>query len=544
MNNAPDRYDSAAAKAARELAELRQQAEQVRAVLSQLQRDVLEAESHLGSIEAAQLLEANEQLVLATLQARTDVETAEQALKEVSRAAELDTLTELPNRLLLLDRFAHAIASARRRRSRLAVLFLDLNDFKQINDTLGHAVGDEVLKLASHRLVSSVRAADTVSRHGGDEFVILLTDVSRASDAVLIADKIVATLAAPSYVDDHVLRLTASIGISIYPDDGEDADTLIALADAAMYRAKRQGPGSFVFHDEEPGSERLPEPSAFDSLRRPLTHYELALAAHENRHAELQEANEQLVRAAIGAQELQAAAEEAQQRQTEFMAVLAHELRNPLTPIRTAAALLGRVRADEPLLRRVQAVIERQVVHMAKLVDDLLDVSRTHTGKLRLERRVVEMAGVIDEAVESCRPAMDTRLQHFGIHVPLCALEVNGDPVRLTQILSNLLDNASKYTHVGGEIGLSVVVVDHAVVMTVSDSGIGITAEALPKVFDPFVQDTHAIGFNGFGLGIGLTVVRELVEAHGGHVIASSAGSGLGSQFVVTIPLAERPPAS
>ena len=544
MNNAPDRYDSAAAKAARELAELRQQAEQVRAVLSQLQRDVLEAESHLGSIEAAQLLEANEQLVLATLQARTDVETAEQALKEVSRAAELDTLTELPNRLLLLDRFAHAIASARRRRSRLAVLFLDLNDFKQINDTLGHAVGDEVLKLASHRLVSSVRAADTVSRHGGDEFVILLTDVSRASDAVLIADKIVATLAAPSYVDDHVLRLTASIGISIYPDDGEDADTLIALADAAMYRAKRQGLGSFVFHDEEPGSERLPEPSAFDSLRRPLTHYELALAAHENRHSELQEANEQLVRAAIGAQELQAAAEEAQQRQTEFMAVLAHELRNPLTPIRTAAALLGRVRADEPLLRRVQAVIERQVVHMAKLVDDLLDVSRTHTGKLRLERRVVEMAGVIDEAVESCRPAMDTRLQHFGIHVPLCALEVNGDPVRLTQILSNLLDNASKYTHVGGEIGLSVVVVDHAVVMTVSDSGIGITAEALPKVFDPFVQDTHAIGFNGFGLGIGLTVVRELVEAHGGHVIASSAGSGLGSQFVVTIPLAERPPAS
>jgi signal transduction histidine kinase len=150
------------------------------------------------------------------------------------------------------------------------------------------------------------------------------------------------------------------------------------------------------------------------------------------------------------------------------------------------------------------------------------------------------MADLIDEAVRSCRPAMDARLQHFGVFVPSCALDVDGDPVRLTQVLCNLLGNASKYTQVGGEIGLSVTAAKDVIVMTVSDNGIGITAEALPRVFEPFVQDKHAIGFSGSGLGIGLTVVRELVEAHGGSVVASSAGSGFGSQFVVTLPLIGR----
>jgi len=535
VNKIPDRKDDAVAKAARELAQLRQQAEQARATLARLQLDVDEAESRLGSSQAAQLLEANEQLVLAMLRAQSDAETAALVLNDVSRSAELDALTELPNRVLLLDRFARAIASARRRRARLALLFLDLNNFKQINDALGHAAGDEVLKLAAQRLASSVREADTVSRHGGDEFVILLTEVSQAADATLIADKVLAALGAPSRVGDHVLRLTASIGISIYPDDGEDAGTLIDRADAAMYRAKRHGLGGFVLHGEEISSERSMEPPALASLKRPLTLYELALAEHGRRHTQLREANEQLVLVALGAQELQAAAEQEQRRQTELLAVVAHELRDPLSPIRTAAALLSRVRIEE--LPRVQAIIERQVAHMSRLVGDLLDVTRVNTGKLRLERRVVDMAGIIDEALDACRPAMDTRLQHFGIHVPSCAVEVHGDPVRLVQILSNLLDNASKYTPDGGNIGLSVVVVDDAIVMTVSDSGIGISAETLPSVFEPFVQDPHAIGFNGVGLGIGLTVVRELVGAHGGNIVASSAGNGLGSRFIVTLPL-------
>ncbi|HEY0661168.1 MAG TPA: diguanylate cyclase [Lysobacter sp.] len=521
---------------------MQQQAEQARAALARLHRDVIEAEGLLDSSQSARLIEANEQLVAAALRAQSEAEAASRALDELSRSAELDALTALPNRVWLLDRFAGAIAFAKRHGTQMALLFLDLNNFKQINDTLGHAVGDEVLKLAAQRLASLVREEDTVSRYGGDEFLILLTEVSHASDSTLVADKVIAALAAPSRVGEHVLRLTASIGISIYPDDGEDAETLIGLADAAMYRAKRLGLGSFICHGEEPPSARSLQLPALASLQRPFTHHEFASAEHERRNVQLREANGELVLAALSAQELLAAAERSQQQQKEFLAVVAHELRNPLTPIRIAAEMLGLVHADE--MPRYQAIIEQEVEHMVRLVSDLLDVSRVNTGKLRLERRVVDMTSIIDEAVDACRPAMDTRMQSFRVQVPPRALEVDGDPVRLAQILRNLLDNASKYTPKGGDIGLSVTVEGDAIVMIVSDSGIGISVDALPRVFEPFAQEPHAIGFSGAGLGIGLTVVRELVEAHGGTVVASSAGTGLGSRFVVTLPLiAPRPPA-
>jgi diguanylate cyclase (GGDEF)-like protein len=541
VNNSPDRSESPAARAAPELAQLQQQIGEARALLGRLQRDVAEAESNLNSIQTAQLLEANEQLVLAVLRAQIDAETAAQALNDMSRSSELDTLTELPNRTLLLDRFAQASANARRHGTRMALLFLDLDNFKQVNDTLGHAIGDEVLKLVALRLASAVREADTVSRYGGDEFVILLTEVSQASDARAIADKMIAALGAPCHVGDQVLHLTASIGVCIYPDDGEDADTLIRRADTAMYRAKRQGLGSVAFHVEGPASETDLKRPALESRRQAVTDLEPAPAEHEHSRMQLREAREanaQLVLAALGAQELQSAAERAHERLTKLMAVVAHELRNPLQPIRTAAALLGRVQSEE--LPRLQAIIERQVERVISLVGDLLDVSRASTGKLRLERQVVDMAGVIAEAVDACRPSMTARAQHFAFDVPSCPLEVNGDPVRLVQIVSNLLDNASKYTPEGGEIGLSVAVVKGDMVITVTDSGIGSSAEALPHIFEPFAQETHAIGFNGVGLGIGLAVVRELAEAHGGHVAVRSAGIGLGSQFVVTLPLAER----
>jgi diguanylate cyclase len=299
-------------------------AEDAQARLARLPKNGTDAGS-AGSRQASTLVEANEQLVLAMLRAHTDAEAAAQTLKEVSRSAERDALTGLPNRVLLLDRLALAIASAKRHRARLALLFLDIDKFKQINDTLGHAVGDEVLKGAADGLVSSVRGADTVSRHGGDEFIILLTDLSQASDAVPIAEKVIAALDAPSRVGDHVFRLAASIGISIYPDDGEDADTLIDRADAAMYRAKRQGLGRFVFHGETPAIERNLKPPVLESLQQSSLQYELALAEHERRHAQLREANEQLVLAALSARELQVAAEEALQRQTELPAVRQRE---------------------------------------------------------------------------------------------------------------------------------------------------------------------------------------------------------------------------
>ena len=251
---------------------------------------------------------------------------------------------------------------------------------------------------------------------------------------------------------------------------------------------------------------------------------------------EMREANAQLVIAALSAQNLQASAEHTLAQQRNILTLVAHELRNPLTPISMIAGRLVRVPSEE--LPRMQALIEGQVQHMSRLVDDLLDVSRASTGKLRLDCRIVDMVQIIHEAIDVCRPVMNTRHLHFTTELPTCALSVDGDPVRLTQILGNLLGNAAKYTPAGGNVTLSVTAKDDVLEMSICDDGIGISAPALPFIFEPFVQDVHAIGFNGAGLGIGLTVVRELVEAHGGTVIGMSDGDGKGSTFIVTLPLA------
>lgn len=282
-----------------------------------------------------------------------------------------------------------------------------------------------------------------------------------------------------------------------------------------------------------------PTPSVPSQATRCFAKVDAALAATVfRRRSRLREVSEQLVEAALNVQELQGAAEQARRQQTEFIAVLAHELRSPLTSIRNAAALLGRLSANE--LPSVQAVIERQVAHLSRLVGDLLDVSRVVTGKLRLDIDSLDLADIIEESVGACRPDMDARGQRLQLGLPSHTLRLRGDALRLVQVVTNLLDNASKYTPHGGRIAMSVVVVDDtAIVMTVSDSGIGIAPDALPRVFEPFVQDAHAMCFHGGGLGIGLALVRELVEAHGGSVDARSAGIGLGSQFVVTLPLAE-----
>ena len=236
--------------ATRTLAQLHEQTMRVRIELARLQRDLGQVQRDFDSARAAQLLEANEHLVLAALRAETLAEMAVNDLDALARVSQRDALTDTPNRTLMLDRLESAIALARRRGTRAAVLFLDLDDFKQINDTLGHAVGDAVLQLVARRAEAVVRDSDTVSRHGGDEFLVLLTEVSKGADAALIAAKLLAAVAAPSRIGEHELRLSASLGIAVYPEDGDATDTLIGRADAAMYRAKKDGPGCFRFHDE------------------------------------------------------------------------------------------------------------------------------------------------------------------------------------------------------------------------------------------------------------------------------------------------------
>ncbi|MDP9012369.1 MAG: diguanylate cyclase [Pseudomonadota bacterium] len=519
-----------------ELADLQNEIEQARMVLTLLHEGTMAAKRSRNGQRTTELLAANEQLVVAALRAQTTAEAATRKLKQIARAAEVDALTGLHNRVSLQDRFDYAVAIAKRVGTRLALLFIDLDNFKQINDTLGHAVGDQVLRVAAKRLAAAVRGSDIVSRHGGDEFLVLVTDVSYTADVIQIALKLLSALGLPLRIGADVLRLAASIGISSFPEDGEDASTLIHRADAAMYRAKRSGGGGFAFHGSTALDSVSAEPRARAALHYPLTHYRAALAEQARRYTQLRDANEQLVLATLDAQTLRDAAEHTERCQKNFLAVLAHELRNPLASIQQAAALLHPGRMDEALLRRIQGIIERQVSQMARLVTDLLDVARITSGKLRLERQPVDLNTIVDEAVDACRPGMDARLQHLTVRCPPDPVELHGDPVRLAQILSNLLDNATNFTKEGGYIRISVVTDPASISIAISDTGIGMSPESSSTIFEPFMQDINAIGLNGAGLGIGLAVVRELVVAHGGTISASSAGIGLGSTFVVTLP--------
>jgi signal transduction histidine kinase len=223
-------------------------------------------------------------------------------------------------------------------------------------------------------------------------------------------------------------------------------------------------------------------------------------------------------------------------RKDEFLAVLAHELRTPLAPIRNAAGIASAVHATEAQLRWSQGVIERQVRHMARLLDDLLDVSRITRGKLELRKERIDLRAVVDAAIETARPTIDARRHALKVELPVELPPMDADSLRLAQVISNLLTNAAKYTDAGGHIRLTLQAEDRAVLIRVADDGIGIAAEALPSIFQMFSQLRPALERSEGGLGIGLALVKGLVELHGGSVAARSAGNGRGSEFLVRLP--------
>lgn len=236
------------AEAAATLAQLQRQIAEARVELDRLRNDLATVRSDFDATHAAQLLEANEQLVLASLTAQAATASAQADLDELSRVAQRDGLTGLSTRALMLDRLDNALSLAERHGSRIAVMFVDLDDFKHINDTLGHAVGDAVLQWVARQLASAVRDSDTVSRYGGDEFLILLTELAHPADAHAIALKMQAAIHRPCDASTPALSLSASVGIALYPEHGTDATTLVHHADAAMYAAKRRGRGGVAFH--------------------------------------------------------------------------------------------------------------------------------------------------------------------------------------------------------------------------------------------------------------------------------------------------------
>lgn len=206
-----------------------------------------------------------------------DIGTSRTLSNRMLYLAQHDSLTDLPNRALLHDRLNHAISLAHRRRKQMAVLFLDVDRFKHVNDSLGHVIGDRLLQAVARRLLSCVRRSDTVSRRGGDEFVILLSEINQAQDAALSAEKLLQTLSVPYHIDQHELRVTGSIGIIVYPDDGTDADLLLKHADVAMYHAKEQGRNNYQFFEPDLNARLLERQILESGLRRAIEGRELVL---------------------------------------------------------------------------------------------------------------------------------------------------------------------------------------------------------------------------------------------------------------------------
>jgi signal transduction histidine kinase len=231
------------------------------------------------------------------------------------------------------------------------------------------------------------------------------------------------------------------------------------------------------------------------------------------------------------------ALKEADRRKDEFLATLAHELRNPLAPLRYGLDLLRRD-PDRENAADIRDTMDRQLVHLVRLIDDLLDVSRVSLGKIELRKERIQVADIVRAALEASRPAIDAASHSLSVDMPSKPIWLEADLTRLAQVVGNLLTNAAKYTPDGGKIWLSVKSVDDTVTITVSDTGIGIAADMQSKIFELFTQADHRFDRDRGGLGIGLALVKQLVEMHGGTVEAESAGAGTGSMFTVRLPLA------
>jgi CheY-like chemotaxis protein len=235
--------------------------------------------------------------------------------------------------------------------------------------------------------------------------------------------------------------------------------------------------------------------------------------------------------------ETEQALQAADRHKNEFLATLAHELRNPLAPLRNGLEIMRLAELSPEMVAEARDMMDRQLGQMVRLIDDLLDLNRISRGRIELRKEVVDVAMVAQQAVETSRPLIEQRGHRLTVRVPRDPLHVNADATRLTQVFANLLNNAAKFTDGGGDILLTIEQHENTAVVSVHDTGVGIPAPMLARVFDMFTQVDRSLERSQGGLGIGLSLVRGLVEMHGGSVVARSAGAGQGSEFVVCLPL-------
>jgi signal transduction histidine kinase/ActR/RegA family two-component response regulator len=258
------------------------------------------------------------------------------------------------------------------------------------------------------------------------------------------------------------------------------------------------------------------------------------------RATELEASNRALQQETEERRQAEVALRHADQRKDEFLATLAHELRNPLAPMVNAMKILELPAADPAIVNQTHGMIRRQLAQLVRLVDDLLDVSRVTSGKLVVRKQSAELAGIVTSAVETARPLLDQRRQTLTVDLPRQSVRLQGDPVRLAQVFANLLNNAAKYSEPGRSIALTAEVKDGSAIVRVADQGAGIAPEALTAIFEMFTQ-VEPSSTTQSGLGVGLALARRLVELHGGTIVAESPGVGRGSVFTVTLPVDTTP---
>ncbi len=365
-----------------------------------------------------------------------------------------------------------------------------------------------------------VLTRDLFTQVPGDRFAIdWLSDYDQALDALCKGTHDV-------YLVDY--RLEARTGLELLRDARACGRTgpVIMLTGKGQreiaLEALRLGAADYL---EKAGlTETVLERAILFALRQHRYEAELERKVRE-RTEELARANEAL--------------REQDRRKDEFLATLAHELRNPLAPIRNALEIMKLAADDPAAVAQSRAMLERQVGQMVRLIDDLLDVSRVSTGKLRVQPEPVLLGAVIEAAVEISRPVLERAGVVFTLRLPDRPVALSADRVRMAQVFSNLLNNAAKYTEPGGSVSLTAEQTGAQVVVRVRDTGVGIPPEVLPRVFDLFTQVDRTLNRSQGGLGIGLALVRRLVELHDGSVSVRSDGPGKGAEFIVRLPLGD-----
>ncbi|HYG75277.1 MAG TPA: ATP-binding protein [Planctomycetota bacterium] len=375
-----------------------------------------------------------------------------------------------------------------------------------------------------------------MSDHSMDAIIVSPSAADAQLTRLLLNDAGIAASEAVA-VRDVVVCLPDQAGCAIVVEEALNQDAVDALSDVLRRQPAWCDFPLIIISGESEGTASLidqlfPYSGNLTLLTRPLSPSTLISAVRVALRARSRQ---------YQVRDLLQQREDSMRRRDEFLAMLAHELRNPLAPIRNAAHVMNALGIDDPVFNRARALIEKQVVHMSRLVNDLLDVSRLELGKVQLQKQIIALNSAVSSAVESCGSLIHERGHTITLQLASGPLYIEGDSVRVEQIISNLITNAAKYTPRNGRIIVSTEQCEGQAVLYVEDNGVGISAGLEQGIFDLFRQDDRTLARSEGGLGIGLTVVKRLVELHHGTIEAQSLGPNKGARFTVKLPLAPEP---